>query len=369
VNGATEDVGTPASGPFPPGPFLSVVVPVGTVGPQALRESLLCLVGQDDTDFEVVLVTPPGAGPEVAHGVEQVVSDQPARMTSRLRRVESESTAPGAVRNTGLSASHGRFVTVLPEGDLVLGSWVTSFHDAEGPGQGRVLRALGATQEHSHVQVAGHPAIRAEGSPRTLAPGRFSLWQHALESLSPPASWAWPRALVHDHGLGYDPTVVDDPDWELLVRAAELVGVHDVEIVTSLRRQWVGTARPGDTGTIDGRTAHEVIDARPLLLPPGEAQHLRAGTSESAATRALVEELARTSEELRLTHDHAANLEAVVRSLEERAEAERRRHEKEVARLRRKLESARQAGAPEATPAEEPAARTSWLKRGRGAGS
>ncbi|KRE93968.1 hypothetical protein ASG76_11155 [Nocardioides sp. Soil774] len=347
-------------------PFLTVVVPVGTTGTQALRESLLCLVGQDDVDFEVVLVTPPGAAPEEDGEVDEVVSDQPPRLAARLRRVVADAATPGAVRNAGLADAQGRFVTVLPEGDLVLGSWVTTFRAAEPSPERRLLRALGVTQEHSLVEVAGHQAVRADGPPRALAPSRFSLWQHALEPLSAPATWAWPRDLVRSHGLGYDATVTDDADWELLVRAAELVGVSDLEVVTSLHREWVGTA-PASTG--DGPTARDLIDARPLVVPPGEAQHLRAGSSESATTRALAQELTRTAEELRLTHDHAVNLEAVVRSLQDRLESEQDRHEQQVARLRRKLESARSARPGDgAVPTEKPATKGSWRRRGRGSG-
>lgn len=360
MSAGAEDLGRTA------GPFLSVVVPVGTTGTQALRESLLCLVGQDDVDFEVVLVAGPGMAAGQAREVDEVVADQPPRLASRLRRVEADRATPGAVRNAGLADARGRFVTVLPEGDLVLGSWVANFHAGEESSGGSVLRALGVTQEHALVEVAGHAAVRATGSPRALAPGRFSLWQHALEPLSPPASWAWPRALVQDHGLAYDTTVSDDADWDLLLRAAELVGVSDLGVVTSLRREWVGSA-PAATG--DGPTARDVIDARPLVLPPGEARHLRAGSSESAATQELAQELARTSEELRLTQDHAANLEAVVRSLEARLEAEAERHGQQVARLRRKLESARAVRpADAAAPAEAPAPKGSWRRRGRGPG-
>ena len=316
------------------GPFLTVLIPVGTAGTQALRESLLCMVGQDDVDFEVVLVAGAAASPEDVAGIEEVISDQPPRMTSRLRLVETRATTPGGVRNAGLSGAAGRYVTVLPDGDLALGSWVKTFHDAEPTSDGRILRALGVTQGHSVVAVAGRRAIRAEGAPRSDSPPVFSLWGHALEPHSPAASWAWPRAIEHDHGVRYDTTVTDDPDRELLVRAAELVGVTDLGVVTSVHRTWAAAdTRPA------GPAAQDVIDNRPLLLPAGEVRRVRAGLSVDAARRVLEDELARTSEELRLTHDHAANLEAIVRSLEAGAEENARRHAKEVGRLRRKLES------------------------------
>ena len=346
-------------------PFLSVVVPIAGAGTQALRESLLCLVGQDETDFEVVLVAGASTSPEKRVEIDELVADQPRRLASRLRLVECPSATPGAVRNAGLSAARGRYVTVLPEGDLAFGRWVRAFHLAEQASDGRVLRGIGVTQEHSVVAVDGHEAVRAEASPRSSSPARFSLWQHALEPRSPAASWAWPRALVQDHGIQYDATVVDDPDWELLVRVAELVGVHDLGIVTCLHRTWDPT-RPPARRAAEGPAAHEVIDGRPLLLPAGESGMLRAGLAEDAARRSLLDDLSRTSEELRLTHDHAANLEAMVRSLEARLETGERRHAKEVARLRRTLD--KPADGPSSdrpAPATERPGR-SWRPRRRG---
>ena len=346
-------------------PFLTVVIPAGVVGIQALRESLLSLVGQDDDDFDVVLVV--DAATRDSSAIEDVVADQPPRLTSRLRVVEADGPSPGSVRNAGLSAARGRYVTVLPEGDLALGRWVRTFHEGEAASDGRILRALGVTQDHTLVDVAGHVAVRAEGTPRSTSPAQFSLWQHALEPCSAAPSWAWPTALVDDHGTRYDVSVVDDPDWELLVRAAQLVGVADLGVVTCLSRHWTG-ATPVPRPPVMGTTAEELIDNRTLLIPPGEAKRIRIGLAESAAHPGPVDEIARLSEELRLTHDHAANLEAIVQSLERQVQAAEDRHARELTRLRRKLEKTR-----EQTPGADPPATSSpsgrsWRARRRGQG-
>jgi hypothetical protein len=343
-------------------PFLSVVVPVGTAGEQALRETLLCLVGQDDVDFEVLLVVPEGG--DLAGVVDTVVADQPPRTASRLRVLRTGAGSPGAVRNAGLAVAEGRYVTVLPEGDLVLGGWVARFHAAEQSADGRVLRALGVTQDHALVEVAGHEAVRAVDSPLSDSPALFSVWQHALEPLTPAAGWAWPRTLAGAQSLAYDEDVADDPDWELLVRTAQLVGVADLGAVTSVHRRWTSPASSDRAGA--GTTAQAVIDDRPLVLPPGEAARMRAGGSESAAVGQLAAELDRTREELRLTHDHASNLEGVVRHLEEQAAQVERRHAKEVARLRRKLQASGPHDPGSASPS--PARGRGWRPRRRDEG-
>lgn len=357
-------------------PFLSVVVPVGAVGEQALRETLLCLMGQEDDDFEVLLALPAG---QDATATERVLTDQPPSLCSRVHLVRTAVEGPGEVRNVAVAEARGRYVTVLPEGDLVLGSWVRTFRSAEPATEHRVLRALSVTQDHAVVDVGGRAAIRAEGSPRSQSPAAFSLWQHAVEPLSPPGSWAWPRELA-DSGVGYDEHVVDDPDWELLVRLGELVGVAVEPVVTSVHREWTMVRR---NALPEGPTAQQVIDARPLVIPAGEAARLRAENTQTAIVRRLNEKLDLKREQLQLTHDHASNLEGIVRHLEEavrqlkdraahleqrHAKAERR-HAKEVARLRRKLESARAARpADAADPAEAPAPKGSWRLRGRGSG-
>ncbi len=348
----------------PPVPFLSIVVPVGVVGEQALRETLLCLAGQDDLDFEALLVVADNSSP-VDTGA--VVADQPRRLASRLRVVPITAATPGAVRNAGVAAARGRHVAVLPEGDLVLGSWVAAFHAAEPAAAGRILRARGVSQDHALVEVAGRPAVRAVDSPRSESPAVFSRWQHALEPLTPPAAWAWPRELVDQHSIGYDDTVLDDPDWELLVRITELVDVLDLGTVTSVRRRWTSTpvvAPPGG-----GATAQERIDARPLLLPPGEAARMRSASAVSAETQELRDELARTREELRLTHDHATNLEGIVRHLEDTAARAERRRMKEEARARRKADAEPVAPDPADTSGERPEGTRGWRRKGRGRGS
>jgi hypothetical protein len=389
-----------------PVPFLSVVVPTGQVGEQALRETLLCLVGQDDTDLEVLLVVPEGDEATT----EGVLADQPPRLAGRVRTVSASGATPGAVRNAALDAATGRYVTVLPEGDLALGSWVATFHRAEPRAAGRVLRALGVRQEHVLDEVAGRPAVRAEGSPRSQSPVMFSLWQHALEPLSPPPSWAFPRALATEEGLRYDEDITDDADWEMMMRLAERVGVADLGVVTSVHREWRPAGEPRrkakaseatrpDVHPFDGplddlleeprlpatadgeRTAQSVIDARPIVIPVGEAARLRAGSTQTAIIRHHREKLELKREQLKLTKNHAANLEGMVRHLErlvaqlkdkvehteQRLAKGERRHAKEVKRLRRQLEAATGAQ-PEAAPrdADERSAR-GWrgLRRGR----
>lgn len=346
-------------------PFLSVVVPVGTAGTQALRETLLSLVGQDDDDFEVVLAVGAGAEPDVVAGATEAVADQPPRLRSRTRLVEADGQSPGAVRRSASAAARGRYVSVLPEGDLALGRWVRTYREGEPRADGRILRALGVAQEHTWVDVGGHRAVRAVSTPGAASPAEFSLWEHALEPCSPAASWAWPRTLVDDHDTTYDLAVADDPDWELFVRAAQLVGVLDLGVVTCLARVW----QPAETAVADvpgGSTAQDTIDSRALLIQPGEARRHRDRLVETAQSAVADDELARTTEELRLTHDHAANLEAVVRSLEGQLAAAADGHEREISRLRRKLERSR-GPAPEAVPPATPppgaTGRRSW--RGR----
>lgn len=329
-------------------PFLSIVVPAGRVGEQALRETLLCLVGQEDDDLEVLL-TVPGDCDDSA--IEGVLADQPPRLAARVRMVRAAGRTPGAIRNAALAMASGRYLTVLPEGDLALGSWVRTFHQAEPAAEGRVLRALGVIQEHALDEVAGRLAVRAEGSPRSQSPATFSLWQHALEPLSPPASWAWPLTLASDHGVSYDEDISDDPDWELLMRLGQRVGVADLEVVTSVHREWprADAHVPGGAST----TAEEIIDSRELVIPPGQAARMRATGTQTALMRQMGEKLDLKREQLELTHAHAANLEGIVRHLErvvsqlreqvthteQRLARAERRHAKELKRLRRKLDA------------------------------
>lgn len=345
----------------PATPFLSVVVPADAARPQAVRETLLALFGQADDDFEVVLVAATRDETERAV-IEHIVADQPPFVARRLRVLHQRPQAtPGAIRNLGLESAVGRYVTVLPAGDMVLGSWVQTFHRGATAASAGVLRARGLVQAHTHVRVLDQDAVRAAGSPRADAAGSFSLLQHALEPSTPAGSWAWPRSLEDGSEARFDEDIVDDPDRELLVRLAEAIGVVDLGTVTLIKREW---SPPTAVAARSGVLAQDVIDNRPLLLPAGETRALAAGLPEPESAVALREEIARISEELRLTRDHADNLQAVADSLKQKNAELAERHAAKVARLKEKLAAAR-ASAEAPQPAEDhpPRAPRRWLNR------
>ncbi|MDF1604307.1 hypothetical protein [Nocardioides sp. YIM 152315] len=325
-------------------PFLGVVLRADGSSAQALRESLLCLSAQSVDDLEVVVVAV-GVPDGGLAAIEEVLADQPTHLARRIRLTVADAETEGAAYNLGLSSVRARYAAAFDAGDLVFGGWLTSFQDAQLEWVDRVMRAPAVVQEHAVVEVRGQSAIRAEDSPRAEPPIGFSLWQHATENLSPAQSWIWPTALHRDFGLRYDPSLSTGAAWEMLVRCAQLAGVSEIPGITSLHRVWSSRASSAAAGSLD-EAARRALTSRPLLLPAGEAARFRDGVPEGGSASALREQLEARTEELRLTHAHVGNLEAIISSLERKLAAAEDSHREQVARLRAKLKKAREAGAP-----------------------
>jgi hypothetical protein len=138
--------------------------------------------------------------------------------------------------------------------------------------------------------LEGHAAVSALDLPY---PAGFDLADHLRANMTPFMAIAFPRALLGVLG-GADEDLEVCEDWDLLLRAARLVGVVDIPAVTAIYRRWTSGR---DSYTVHKEAAWErdmervlaKLDAEPLLLPPGSASALaamsrmRATPSASAA--------------------------------------------------------------------------------------
>jgi hypothetical protein len=145
-------------------------------------------------------------------------------------------------------------------------------------------------------------------------------------NLTPICSLAYPARVFDDHGLRFCDDLPVYEDWDLLVRAAMVVGVVSIPHPTSLyRRLDSGNADTEETVATWHRAHAMVIDrlsAHPVLLPVGDARRL-AGThfvldgrsrheADLAAAEARIDELTRSP--TRWLQAFAARLGGAVRN-------------------------------------------------------
>ncbi|QWZ07220.1 methyltransferase domain-containing protein [Nocardioides panacis] len=330
--------------------FLSVIMRTQGRRPQELREALLCLAGQSNEDFEVVLVAHK-TSLEEQKTVEQVIADQPPGLRSRIRLLLLDHGRRSSPLNLALAEARGRYVGIFDDDDIVMGHWVESFAAAERQTPGRILRGVTLRQDVAVAHVRALPGVRAVSSPDSIYTQDFSLTEHLAANQSPPIGWVFPRSLYLDFGIKFEESMTTTEDWEFLLRAAEIAGVADIPRVLAIYHIWRDressrTLHPQDEWLQNQQEIERRIDSQPFLLPAGETRKLR---RELLRLRALETQTAQQQRTLAQRDRRIAQLEDRVKGLRERQAKVRGQLQRERRRRARLARQARRAGPAPAT--------------------
>jgi hypothetical protein len=138
-----------------------------------------------------------------------------------------------------------------------------------------VIRWWAAEQQREHGggdERATHVAV-GPLTPTYATP--FDLMRHIRQNETPFHCFAFPRSLV-ELGFQFDEALTVCEDWEFLVRAASICGVHDTDRMTSIYNKWADNtsaqAASAEEWFAMRSVAHIALDGRPLLLPPGSVR-------------------------------------------------------------------------------------------------
>jgi glycosyltransferase involved in cell wall biosynthesis len=260
-------------------PFLSVLLRTQGRRIEPLKDALLCLVGQTDQDFEVLLLVH-DAATDAALEVRAIVDDLPADFAARVSVHEVSGGTRAKPLNVGVTASRGRYLAVFDDDDLLFGNWVEEFHRASGSGD-RVLRALVANQEvQPELWARGVDGFRTTSWPKLEFPRSFDQVEHLLVNVSPFMSWAFPRQLFTMFGVRFDEELTVCEDWDVILRGSLLLGVTEVDCLTSIYRRWQRGESSYNVHSSDAwrQSEERVIDrvnGWVLTLPPGSVAELR----------------------------------------------------------------------------------------------
>lgn len=219
-------------------PFLSVVVRTMGDRLESLRDALLCLAGQNDDDFEVVLVVHNPASSASVDDVRALVNEEVADLAGRVRVEVAVGGGRSRPLNAAIDVVRGRYVAFFDDDDLVLAHWVRTFHEASDGAWGRVLRAIVVDQscvlEPWGDGVGGFVAAGAlEANYRE----RFSLLEHVVGRSAPLHAFAFPRRTFTSLALRFNEEIPVLEDWDLELRAIRFLGVHSVEAITGVYRR------------------------------------------------------------------------------------------------------------------------------------
>lgn len=253
-------------------PFLSVITRTMGRRPALLREMLLSLAAQTDTDFELLLIAH-RAGEEERSEIGRCLREMPESFRRRTRLLTLDSGNRTAPLNLGFAHARGEYAAVLDDDDLVFDDWVERFHDAASHASGRILHAYIVTQKWELLPGKNGPLPRSTAGPGAECCGEFRFARQLSVNLCPLLGLAFPTVYFQTWGMLFDESLTTTEDWDYLMRLAPLAGVSDIRRPTGLYRLWQNadnsqTLHPQQEWEANYARIQRKFRQMPMLFPP-----------------------------------------------------------------------------------------------------
>ncbi|MFE4712009.1 methyltransferase domain-containing protein [Paenibacillus sp. NPDC056722] len=260
-------------------PFLSIVT--RTVGdrPEELKEVLLCLTGQECTDFEVLVV---GHNLTVENQllVESIINANPEWIRSKIRLIRVNGGNRSTPLNFGFENARGQYITILDDDDIVFSNWVEEFKNLAKDNYGKILKSVSVRQEYEPTTTTfSKKSSRAVSGFLRDYPAEFDFITMLHHNQCPGLCLAFPRSIYHDFGLRFDETINTIEDWDFIVRSAFICGVASSHAVTNIYRWWLkGTSSQSLHNNQEWEDNYRYVqnkfNSQYLIMPPGNAKRI-----------------------------------------------------------------------------------------------
>lgn len=283
----------------PKAPFLSVITRTQGKRPEMLRETLLSLGGQSDSDFELILIGHK-LDEEKKALVRRILDEQPESFREKTRFIELDHGTRTTPLNTGFAYARGNYAAVLDDDDVVLDNWVESFHQAAQEKPGTIVHAYVLTQKWMTVDSGDDRlGLRASAAFGAECCMDFELLRQLDYNMCPLMGLAFPTYYFQKLGMIFDEKLTTTEDWDYFMRLSFLAGVTDVDHPTSIYRLWENAQNSQTEHTRaewdkNRDTIQEKYLNMPILIPAGSAKIYKVGDSAYAgcgAERAAIKEI------------------------------------------------------------------------------
>lgn len=271
-------------------PFLTIITRTQGKRQEALTETLLCLTGQSNINFELLII-----GHKLNHDqqllVERIIEDCPEWMRQRTRLVKVDHGTRTTPLNIGFSEAKGEYIAILDDDDIVFDNWVEEFYQASIKHPGTILHAYTLSQDWMTVELnSGQESLRASGSPQNVFCKDFDFIDELVLNYCPPVGLAFPAYTFQKYKIQFDEALNTTEDWDFMMRTAFVSGVCDIDVPTCIYRLW--------TNSETSRTLHDqdeweknhlLIQNKfakiPIVLPKGYSDQIieeRVGSRDAA---------------------------------------------------------------------------------------
>lgn len=281
-------------------PFLSIVMRTQGKRPEMLGEVLLCLVGQSNTDFELLLMGH-NLNEEQNATVTQILADQPESLRAKTRLIQVKGGTRTTPLNRGFEEARGRYIAVLDDDDLVFENWVEAFYKLAQEHNGRLLHSYAVKQDWQTVSKTLPNTPCAMSTPDTCYCADFKFFDQLSINSCPLCTLAFPAYVFKKWGIRFDESLTTTEDWDYMMRIAFLTGVADSDEITFLYRIWTNAENSYTLHNKEewDRNYKKIVERyvdTPMIMPKGSLKGVidtaivQAGIKEMNCMRTLLEE-------------------------------------------------------------------------------
>lgn len=254
------------------GPFLSIITRTQGKRPDMLTEMLLCLTGQSNTDFEL-LVMGHNLTEEQHALVSTLIDDMPEWMRKKTRLIPVNGGTRTTPLNRGFEEARGKYIAVLDDDDLVFDHWVEAFYELHKKHDGTILHTYSVLQDWETVGGRFSNTPRAAAAPDDIYCRKFKLYDQLKLNTCPLCTLAFPAYAFKSYGIRFDEELTTTEDWDYLMRCAFLTGVSNSDAITFLYRNWLNAENSASIHKKEewDRNYKRIVQRfmeMPVLMPP-----------------------------------------------------------------------------------------------------
>ncbi len=221
-------------------PFLSVITRTQGKRPDMLTETLLCLAGQQDTDFELIVVGH-NLNQQQYKTVSEIIDELPDWMKKQTRYLPVDGGTRTTPLNRGFEEANGKYIAILDDDDIVFDNWVEKFKEFALKNPGKVIHSYVIYQDWETVSSKYPNTPISINAPSGIFCKDYLFGQELVINVCPPVGLAFPAYSFKYLNIRFDEELTTNEDWDFLTRTTFVTGIVNNPTPTCIYRNWLNT--------------------------------------------------------------------------------------------------------------------------------